>query len=68
MDVEEEECLVKEKDKAACRTRSLSNDFKQYLAQQGLQVPSDTSSMEVSSQLCSHQKCLKVLVRFKVCR
>ena len=33
--------------KSGCRTRSLSSDFKQYLANQGLQVPSDTSSLEV---------------------
>ncbi|XP_023322416.1 rho GTPase-activating protein 19 isoform X2 [Eurytemora carolleeae] len=34
--------------KSGCRTRSLSSDFKQYLANQGLQVPSDTSSLEDS--------------------
>jgi hypothetical protein len=45
---EEEEEERVEKDKAACRTRSLSSEFKQYLAQQGLQVPSDSSSLEVT--------------------
>jgi len=36
------------KSKSSCRSRSLSSEFKDYLARQGLQVPSDTSSLEDS--------------------
>ena len=52
-----------DKEKGACRTRSLSSDFKQYLAQQGLHVTSDTSSLEVLclSAVCKIQKVKKLL-------